>query len=104
MRGMLLALQRAYTKHALVNRAGSEGGSTYGDELLVLGVRAVVGEHGEESFLSVEALANLVESFDESYNMQTGEFKHAINPRVDPAQGSIKKNCADAYRRWPGTF
>lgn len=50
-------------QHHVIGRRGG----TYGNELLVFGVGAVVGEHGENSFLAVEALADLVESLDESY-------------------------------------
>ena len=37
------------------------------DELLVLGVFAVFGEHAEEGLLAVESLANLVQSFHQTY-------------------------------------
>lgn len=40
---------------------------TYGDGLAVLGVIAVFGEDAEEGFLAVQALADLVEAFNESY-------------------------------------
>lgn len=42
-------------------------GWTYSDELLVLGVFAVLSENAEEGFLAVECLANLVQSFHQTY-------------------------------------
>ena len=38
-----------------------------GDELLVLGVLAVLRENAEEGLLAVECLANLVQSFHQTY-------------------------------------
>lgn len=38
-----------------------------GHELLVLGIVAVVGENAKECLLSVESLADFVESLDKTY-------------------------------------
>jgi len=38
-----------------------------GDQLLVLGVFAVLGQHAQERLLAVECLANLVQSFHQTY-------------------------------------
>lgn len=41
-----------------------------GDELLVLGIVAVLGEHANEGLLAVEGLADLIESLNETYKEQ----------------------------------
>ena len=43
---------------------------TYVDELLVLGVVAVFGQDAENSLLAVQAFADLVEAFHETYSKE----------------------------------
>ena len=61
MRGMLLLLARAYRECEMGRLV------TYSDELLVLGIVAVLGEDAENGLLAVEGFANLVQALHETY-------------------------------------
>ena len=40
---------------------------TYGDELLIFGIVAVLGKDAENSLLTIKGFANLVEALHETY-------------------------------------
>ena len=59
----------------------SDGAATYGDKLLVSGVLAVSGEHGDQSLLSVKSLKDLVESLNKSYSVDNSRIQ-SIMPSI----------------------
>ena len=73
--------------------------ATYGDKLLVSGVLAVGGEHGDKSLLSVKSLQDLVESLNKSYSVDNSHsVNYAINPRADHGTRPITGASAGTYR------
>ena len=52
--------------------------ATYGDKLLVSGVLAVGGEHGDQSLLSVKSLKDLVESLNKSYSVDNSRIQSTM--------------------------
>ena len=77
----------------------SDRATTYGDKLLVSGVLAVGGEHGDQSLLSVKSLQDLVESLNKSYSVDNSHsVNYAINPRADHGTRPITGASAGTYR------
>lgn len=56
----------------------SDRAATYGDKLLVSGVLAVGGEHGDQSLLSVKSLKDLVESLNKSYSVDNSRIQSTM--------------------------
>ena len=66
IRGTLLALARAWREWE--GQHGLE--DTYRDELLVLGVTTIFGQHAENGLLAVKTFADLVQALDKSYSKE----------------------------------
>ena len=77
---MLRTVRKGFVSDDAI-KVKSDGAATYGDKLLVSGVLAVSGEHGDQSLLSVKSLKDLVESLNKSYSVDNSRIQ-SIMPSI----------------------